>query len=43
MIARRVSQFSGADELSDRRDRRRAAVRIIERIAGELFSRPRGD
>jgi len=43
MIARRVSQFTGDDELPDRRDRRRAAIRVIERIAGELFKRPRGD
>jgi len=39
MIARRVTQSAGADELPDRPDRRRAAVRIIERIAGELFRR----
>jgi hypothetical protein len=51
MIARRVSHATlpraqsrgGADEPPDRYDRRRAAVRIIERIAGELFKRPRGD
>ena len=54
MIARRVSQFIGLDELPDRRagrrddrsrssDRRRATVRMLERIAGELFKLPRGE
>ena len=43
MIARRVTQSIDADELPDRRDRGRAAVRIIERIAGELFRRPRNE
>jgi hypothetical protein len=43
MVARRVTQSKGADEMPDRRDTRRAAVRVIERIAGELFRRPRGN
>ena len=38
MIARRVE----TDERSDRSsDRRRAAVRALERLAGALFKRPR--
>ncbi len=52
MFARRVSSSIDADELPDRRtdrtdppsrssDRRRVAVRIVERIAGELFKLPR--
>jgi NlpC/P60 family len=52
MFARRVSSSMDADEVPDRRtdrtdppsrssDRRRVAVRIVERIAGELFKLPR--
>jgi cell wall-associated NlpC family hydrolase len=53
MFARRVGSWSGEDELPDQRDdrigdpprrpgdRRRATVRVIERIAGELFKLPR--
>jgi len=41
MIARRVTQSTSANERPDRQDKRRAAVRVIERIAGELFRRPR--
>jgi hypothetical protein len=52
MFARRVSRLAGAGERADGRDeqprdaprgrgdRRRATVRIIERIAGELFRIP---
>jgi hypothetical protein len=55
MIARRVGHTTGGDKRPDRRaggsndrstrssDRRRAAVRVIERIAGELFKLPRGE
>jgi cell wall-associated NlpC family hydrolase len=39
MIARRVR-----DDRADRSsDRRRAAVRVLERLAGSLFKRPRGN
>ena len=53
MFARRINPSTGADELPDRRrdrtddppsrssDKRRVAVRIVERIAGELFKLPR--
>jgi hypothetical protein len=55
MFARRVGSSTGADELPDRptdrtgdssrrsSDRRRATVRVLERIAGELFKLPRGE
>lgn len=55
MMARRVRHSFSADTLPDRRaggsddrsarssDRRRATVRVIERIAGELFKFPRGE
>jgi hypothetical protein len=55
MIARRVAHLTGAyerrDERADRRgdrsgrssDTKRAAVRVLERLAGEFFKRPRGD
>jgi len=55
MFARRVGSSTGADELPDRRadrtgdpsrrssDRRRATVRVLERIAGELFKLPRDE
>ena len=53
MFARRVGSSIDADEIPDRRtdrtgdpagrssDKRRVAVRIVERIAGELFKLPR--
>ena len=55
MMARRVRHAPSADDRPGRRaggsddrsarssDRRRAAVRVIERIAGELFKFPRGE
>jgi len=54
MFARRLSSSIDAGELPDRRtdrtdppsrssDKRRVAVRIVERIAGELFKLPRGE
>jgi cell wall-associated NlpC family hydrolase len=39
MIARRVRE----DRADPSSDRRRATVRVIERLAGALFKRPRGD